>query len=124
MDWEKNMSYQRTKTRNALFVTPGSIELYRKGLDLRPGYEDCQADRTTRCTHPECAEYAEARTALNMAFNVLPHQPPPLDSYAEIRSLSHVYPPGKAGRDNARTLLIKEALDAALPAEITQEPKP
>jgi len=114
MDREKNMSYQRTKTRNQLLVSPGSIELYRKGLDLRQGYEDCRAEDTARCTHQDCKAFDETRTALNMAFNILPHQPSPLETFAEIRSLSAIYPPGAAGRDNARTLQIKKALESAL----------
>jgi hypothetical protein len=102
--------------RNPLLISHGSVELYRVGLRTKPCWDACHAADTINCEHEDCKTYYETLHALNMAFNVLPHQASPLDSYAEIRSLSDVYPPGCGGRDNARSLLIKDALESALAA--------
>jgi hypothetical protein len=113
------MPQKRPKnSRNALLVTPASVELYRTGLRTKPCYDACRAAVTIDCEHPDCKTFYATFHALNMAFNILPHQPSPLNSYADIEGRSDVYPPGSGGRDNARVLLIKKALDAACKAEI------
>jgi hypothetical protein len=98
------MNYQKRKTKDSFYVTPGAVELYQTGLRTQPHWDACHAASTIDCTHPECAEYYEAFHALNMAFSIPPHQPSPLDSYEDIRG----YP------DHERSTLIKQALDAAL----------
>ena len=101
------MPTKRTKiSRTALLVTPGSVELYRVGLRTQPCWDACHAADTINCEHEDCKTYYETLHALNMAFNVRPHQPSPLDSYDEILG----YP------DHERSTLIKQALDAALAA--------
>jgi hypothetical protein len=104
----------RVTRKQGLRITPGAVELYRTGLRTQPHWDACRASSTINCTHPECDEYYETLHTLNMEFSIPPHQPSPLYSHDEILG----YP------DHERTLLIKKALDAALPAEITQEPKP
>jgi len=111
------MPTKRTKTsRNPLLITPEMAALYKTGLRTKPCWDACHADSAIRCEHAECAEYYKTLHELNMAFNILPHQPSPLESWADIRSLSDVYPPGCGGRDNSRTMVIKQALDAELAA--------
>jgi hypothetical protein len=101
------MPQKRPKnSRNPLLIAPGSIALYQTGLRTKPCWDACRANRPVKCTHPECDEYYAAFHALNMASNVLPHQPSPLYSYEHIRG----YP------DHERTTAIKQALDAALAA--------
>jgi len=106
------MPQKRPKnSQNALLVAPGSVELYRTGLRTKPCWDACHAAHTINCEHPDCKTYYEALHALNISFNILPHQPSPLYSNDHIRS----YP------DHERTIVIKQALDAALQAEIAPD---
>ena len=68
------------------------------------------------CTHDECMEHREISGELHHLLGLLPHQPSVLSSYAEIRNLKNIYPPVCGGRDNSKTLQIKEVLDAAMTA--------
>ena len=109
------MPQKRPKNaRNPLLVSHASVALYRVGLRTQPCWDACHAAHTINCEHEDCKTYYEALHALNMAFNVRPHEPSPLYPYDHIRSYD----------DNTRTIVIKQALDAALQAEIAQESKP
>jgi len=101
------MPQKRPKnSRNALLIPPGAVELYRTGLRTQPCWDACHAANTINCEHADCKTYYKTLHELNMAFNILPHQPSPLYSNDHVVA----YP------DHERTQMIKQALDAALAA--------
>jgi hypothetical protein len=90
------------------------VELYRRGLALRDFRTECiRSDEM--CDHDECTELKEISSELARLLKLFPHQPSPLSSYDEIQTWPE---------NGGPVAEIKRVLQAALAAEIEQEPKP
>jgi hypothetical protein len=95
-------------------ITNRAVELYRRGLALRDFRVKCSTS-DEMCVHAKCATYRKISTELDHLLGLYPHQPSPLGSYAGIQTWPE---------NGGPVAEIKHVLDAALQAEIAQEPKP